>query len=225
MHPLLRRHRPASRLHSLLAVLLAVLCLLWSGAPASAQAPLDVSVTIFSDPSGQERVAIGYDKPVPRSQMEQDFQALASQLNLPVPKLTVSSSAGIWVAEGELRGLTNWTTGTVNLDALIGTFRRYGRFQVMCLFMGNFPLQTVVNERRGPVEVRTQVNGNSIGYEIRVDQSQGVPKSIPSFNRGAAFWPLVIGILGLLAVIGASAYLIVYAIRARREAAPGGRNG
>jgi len=202
----------------MLLLLLASLPLLFALLPATAQNRLDIQVTIFSEPSGKETVAVAYDRKIPRADIDRDLAALAGHLRLPPPALKVTEERGIVVAEAELSGLTNWSTGTVNLDALINTFKRYGHFQVMCMFLGDFPLRTVENQQRGPVRVETQVNGSTVSYQIRVDQSHGVPKDIPSFNQRDALWPLVLGVVGLLAVLAACAYLIAYAIRARRRA-------
>jgi hypothetical protein len=184
---------------------------------------LNLQVTVFSTPAGPDRIAVTYDGDPGNAGMQPDFDALAQALGSAPSTLKITRREGATAAEAKLSGLANWTTGAVNLDALIRTFRRFGHFQVLYFFGGNFPLQPQSAESvsRPPVRVQAQVNGSIVAYEVWVDQSRGVPdparlSTVPA--GGDSGWIRWAAVLACVVVVSGGVFLIVTALLARRRA-------
>jgi len=203
--------------------LLTLLLTLWLALPAlplQAQQALDLQVTVFSTGSGPDTLAVAYAKTPSDEEMRADFNDLAGQLGGASPKLKITRDGGITVAEAELSGLTNWSTGLVNLDPLIDTYKRFGHFRAAFFFMGRFPLASRESFTRPPLRVQTRVQGAAVDYEIWVDQSGGVPGELPSVTRkpGPDF-KVALGIAAIALVVAVGVFLIVYVITTHRRRA------
>jgi len=179
-------------------------------------------VTVFTFGPGQpDRIGIGYNKDTSRAEIEQDLRKLASLTGQAAPamKLTpAKQTGGITLADAEVSGLTNWSTGEINIDAIAETFRRLGHFRVVVLWFGKFPLKPVEPIDRGPLKIRPQASPSSVVYDIWLDQAQArgaLPKvyARPAWWQSQAFlWALTLLVL-LLAGLG-----IVLVARAQHRA-------
>jgi hypothetical protein len=122
-----------------------------------------------------------------------------------------------------LTGLTNWTAGTVNLDAIVRSYKRIKHYRVMGLFAGNFPLVSADKMVRPPVRVEPTVSGNTVLFDVWVDQSHGVPTQVPSLamRKKEPGWRTAAGIAAVLAVLIGGLGLIAYVVFSRRRADAG----
>lgn len=182
----------------------------------------EIVVTIFSDGSGTDEIAIAYGKQMPANEVKQDFAALATELATVSPQVKVGFKREIGFTTGEARmaGLVNWQTGQVNLNSLVRPLRRFGHFQVLCFFSGSFPMPTPGTIVRPPVRIETTVNGGYVNYRVWIDQSQGVPKSLPSVTPATGpDWKLVVGLGAIAVVLAAGVFWIVSMLLTQRRAA------
>lgn len=201
-----------------------------SQTPQEPQTPA-IQVTIVSNGSGRDGVAIGYDSAVAEPEARKDLEALARECGSDLKGFKYSNKAGIPVVEAKLAGLTNWKTGQVNLDAINRTFRRAPFFRVMGVFEGPFPLRAAAEWTRGPLRIQTQasdipgqekgsVAGRIVDYRVWVDQRQGVPAEIPSvFNPPPrqTSWLPVLFVVATAAGVALLAFLAVYKGRLTRR--------
>lgn len=192
-----------------------------TGRPASRPA-IDIAVTILSDGVGTDEIAIAYGKQMQAEEVKQDFAALAAELATTAPKAKVAfdRGTGFTTGEAELTGLVNWQTGQVNLDALVRPLRRFGHFRVLCFFNGPFPTPTPGTIVRPPVRIETAVSGGLVDYRVWIDQSQGVPQSLPSVAPATGpDWKLVVGLTAIAIVLAAGVFLLVNMILTQRRTA------
>lgn len=197
---------------------LAALLLLALSTGLRAQTP-DLQITLFSEPSGRERLAVAYNRAPSEADARAQLDALARRLRVAPRNVRLSTEAGITVLEAELSGLTDWSTGTVNLDPLVDAFRGFGHFRVTILFFGNFPLRSAESLHRPPVRVQARAGPGSVDYEIWIDQSRGVPDQLPSLrDRPGVNWMLLAGLAALAGVLATGIYLAVSAALAQRRA-------
>jgi hypothetical protein len=208
---------------------LAVFCLWGCAVPASAQDAIDIAVVVFSSPADGDRISVAYTGKPKAEDIKQDFATLAAELGLAkaVPKISreplVRGAEEITAGEAKVSGLTNWSTGAVNLDSLIQTFRRYGHFRATFFFQGNFPLQSPSPQvNNPPVRVQARVSGATVDYEVWIDQSKvgtgRLPSGTASTNTGPG-WKLWVGVAAIALVVAIGAFLIVtVALGQRRRA-------
>lgn len=205
---------PAPRL--LLALLVFILL---APRPAAAQ-DLDLQITVFSTGAGPDQVAVAYSTPPPEVEMSRHWAILAKDLAIPPPKPRVTRDQGITVAEAELPGLANWTTGIVNLDPLVDAFKSYGHFRVMFFFMGKFPLASAESINKPPLRVQARVSGATVQYEVWVDQTGGPPKQLPRVREtGGTPLKVMLGIGVIALVVAVGVFLVLYVIMAHRRQA------
>jgi hypothetical protein len=69
------------------------------------------------------------------------------------------------------------------------------------------------------VRVAEQAQGNSLAYEIWVDQSRGVPETVPTVKRSTPGWMLFAGGAAILLIAAASVLLIMHVVHNQRRAA------
>lgn len=185
-----------------------------------ARQTIDVAVTIVSSGTAPDEISIAYGEPTAEEQIKQDFRVIASELATapPVVKVQQDQASGFTTGDARIPGLVNWKAGTVNLDALVQGLKRYGHFRVLCFFQGNFPMPTPGQIVRPPLRIETAVSGGLVDYRIWIDQSRGVPKSVPSVkgNPGPD-WKLMLGLAALAIVAAAGVFLIVNVILAQRQ--------
>lgn len=226
--------RPFSR-GRLLPLLLLLLCLggtrpAWAQSGAPPPSPpgkdLDVAATVISyGPGRPDLISIAYDSQTKNAEIQQDFATLAQELGSAPPKVRITRDQQLKIPQGEaeVAGLTNWSTGAINLDPLIRVLRRFGHFRAGFLFAGGkYPLQQIpqgVNQ--GPLRVDVlNSTDQSVSYEVWINQSGGVPASLPSTNGETGLgWRLWVGIAAIAAVIAVSVFLIVNIILGQRRAA------
>lgn len=213
--------RPACLLPALVALLLAA-----TSAAAQKSKAQDLWITVFSAETGAEQVAVAYNEKLPEEEIQRDLAAVAAALKLPPPRVKVTSEGGIPLAETELSGLTDWRTGAIQLDPFIQTYRRFGRFGITFLFLGNFPLPPLQNIDRPPLRVTAEPHGSAVSFRVEVDQSGGVPASLPTADQETGpGWRLIVGIAAMALVVAVSVFLIVHVVlgsrRGRRPGATG----
>jgi hypothetical protein len=220
-----RSFSPRSPFAFFLACFASILLLIACSQPAVAQPePTDFVITIFSDGSSPDRVGIAYkqeaESPEARkaatAAAQRDMEELARQMGVAPPKVRASYRGGTVGADAELSGLTDWRTGTINLDPLIQTFKRYGHFRVFFFFVGNFPLKSADDVDRPPLRVDATVQGNTVHYEVWIDQSRGVPNP-PSYNRPDSGWRQIVGLIAIALVVAVSVFLVVNVILNQRR--------
>jgi hypothetical protein len=185
-------------------------------APAQQDAP-DLFVTVFSEP-GKDVVAVAYSDKAPAERIKQDFAEIARNLGAGPPRVKVTVSQGVPAAEATFTGLTDWTTGAVNLNPLIQAYKRYGRFQASFFFLGSFPTGTLENFDRPPLRVLAERNGNVINYRVSIDQSQGEPTTVPTVTSADTpdrkwIW----GVAALSAVVAITVFLLVSVLLGQRR--------
>ncbi len=181
---------------------------------------IDVAVTIISTGTAPDEISIAYGAPTAEEQIKQDFQVIASELATAAPPVNVQrdESSGFTTGDARIPGLVNWKAGTVNLDALVQALKRYGHFRVLCFFQGNFPMPTPGQIVRPPLRIETAVSGGLVDYRVWIDQSRGVPKSLPSVKGNSGpDWKLMLGLAALAIVAAAGVFLIVNVILAQRQ--------
>lgn len=212
-----------------LSVPLAALLLVPAGAvvPKAPPKPIvDLQLIVVSTGKAPDQLAVAFATEEPDSQIKQDFAALAQELSIATPEVRITRrdvrGKPIPAAQAELPGLTDWTTGTVKLDPLIKVFRRYGHFQVNYLFIGTFPMRPTGNVTQPPIRVAERISGNSVSYEVWVDQSKGVPDTVPSVSSKADPRKLIVGLIFLLLVLAGSVFAILHVMKQQRRAGEAG---
>jgi hypothetical protein len=176
---------------------------------------------LTSDGRRQDALAVAYGRDVPDTEIRADFAHLAGILHAPPPEVRITRKAGIPAAEAKISGLTNWSAGEVNLDPLVDTFKRFGFFRLVCLFLGNFPLQSVESFTRPPLRVEVnRTSPNVVNYQIWVDQRAGVPRSLPStVQRTGWGWKGYVGVAALSLVVVGAVFLVVMVLLGQRRTA------
>ena len=191
-------------------------------APAAQPVPaLDVQVVVVSRPGTADEVGIAYATPEADEQIKQDFGEIAHELGSAIPKVEITrpkKGAKIPAARGQLTGITNWQAGTINLQPFVQVLRRYGHFRANFVFLGNYPLQSLGNFNKPPVRVAEQVGQNSVAYEIWVDQSKGVPETVPTVQRSTPIGLLIGAVAAISLIVAASVFLILQVIQKQRRA-------
>lgn len=197
-----------------------------AAAPDPPPPTLELQLIVVSTGAAPDQLAVAFATEEPDSQIKQDFAAVAQELGTAVPKTRISRKdvrgKPIPAAQAEMPGLTDWTTGAVKLDPLIKVFRRYGHFRVSYIFVGAFPIRPMGNVSQPPVRVTERISGNSLSYEIWVDQSKGVPKTVPSVTSSSDPRKLIIGVMSLLLVLIGSVFLILLVMKKQRPAGKAG---
>jgi hypothetical protein len=193
--------------------------LLLPASRAEAQEPVDLQITLFSNGSDPDTIAVAYRTRASNAQVKQDIENLARELGMQPPKVRITRDEGVVAGDARVTGLTNWSQGTVNLDALIHTFRRFGRFRVSCFFMGNFPMRPDGNIERPGLSVQVTANGNTLDHLVSVDQSSGTPARLPTVAPPSGpNWRMAAGIAAIAAIVAGSVFLIVYVSLGHRRA-------
>lgn len=187
---------------------------------------IDLQLIVISSGSQPDQLAVAYATEETDEQIKQDFAEIAQQLGTGPPKVKVTrrdvGGKPIPAADAELPGLTDWRTGAINLDPLIRVYRRYGHFKVNFLFFGNYPIRPLGDVSRPPVRVAERIEGNSVSYEIWVDQSRGVPETVPTVSAQTNSRNLIVGVTALLLVLLGSAFLILQVLKKQRRATEAG---
>jgi hypothetical protein len=206
----------------------AAVLMLAVAAPAAAQKSKgqDLWITVFSAPTGAEQIAVAYNQKVPEARIQQDLAEVAAALKQPAPRVKVTSGGGIPLAETELSGLTDWRSGAIQLDPLIQTYRRYGRFGITFLFLGNFPLPPLQNIDRPPLRITVEPHGSAVSFWVEVDQSGGVPESLPTAaQEDGSRWRVWLGIGAIALVVAVSVFLVVSVVLGARRRPGAGTGG
>jgi hypothetical protein len=198
---------------------LLLLLLLLCASPAFAQGKAqDIVITVISTGEGADKVGIAYNRKLSEAEIRQDIATIASNLKISPPPAKIESGGGIPMVEFDLAGLADWRTGAINLDPLIQAYKRYGRFQVLFMFLGSFPMPVAENVDRPPLRVEMQVGGNVVSYRVSIDQSAGVPTNLPSAQpQKDSPWKLI-GLLAIAIVVAVSVFLILQVIMGQRRA-------
>ncbi|MGV3723291.1 MAG: hypothetical protein ACO1SX_20525 [Actinomycetota bacterium] len=187
---------------------------------------LELQLIVVSTGAAPDQLAVAFATQEPNSQIKQDFADIAQELGTAVPEVRITRKAvrgkPVPAAQAEMPGLTDWATGKVKLDPLIKVFRRYGHFRVNYIFVGAFPIRPMGNVTQPPVRVAERISGNSLSYEIWVDQSKGVPASVPSVSSKSDPNKLIIGVISLLLVLVGSVFLILHVMKKQRPAGEAG---
>jgi len=195
-------------------------------APPAAKPSLDLAVVVFVMPEGPDRVAVAYQTVETDEQLKQDFAAIARELGSVPPKLEISrAEAGgkeVPAVSASLSGLTDRKTGAIKLDPLIHVYRRYGHFRAQFVFFGSYPLQPLGNFNQPPVRVAERVGDHAVEYEIWVDQSHGVPATVPKVTARGSGWNAIIGIAVIALVVAGSVFLILQVMNNQRRASEAG---
>lgn len=227
-HPSATHHpHPAAgrRPFRLLPLLLLGLPALLARGPAAQQAspvapstaPLDIAITLFSYQGAPDQLSVVYGGQVPEEQVRQDFRDLARNLGVKEIEPSLSVREGFTDGSAEVAGLTDWAQGTLKLDPLLQTFRRYGYFQVTCLYFGSVP-RAIPPVNQPPLRIESTVNGSMLSVRVWVDQSRGVPDRLPTAGGGSGSgWRLIVGITAVGLVLLAAAIGIVYVLTGRRR--------
>lgn len=186
--------------------------------PAQAAHTPDLWITIFSEP-GKDQVAVAYNADTPDARIKQDFAEIAQNLGHEAPKVKITKVEGIPAAEATFTGLSDWRTGATNLDPLIQTYKRYGKFRVSYFFMGNFPQQPTLSFQRPPLSVQGERAGNTLHYRVSIDQTNGVPETVPvvTASEQGGDQNRLLGIIALAAVVAVAIFLVVYVILGQRR--------
>lgn len=202
-------------------------------APGAAQPPdarpeIGVQVTIFSyGPGKPDHAAVAYSGKPSDEQIREDMTRVAAILGIPTPDLTITRTDDIPAVEAKFSGLTNWGTGVVNLDPLIEAYRRFGRFRVLCLFFGQFPLRSTETIVKPPLRVETKASGASISYDIWIDQSVRGPAQLttaPEAPPAGSSWIIWLAAGAILLIVAGAVFLVVYIYMGQRRAV-GAREG
>lgn len=224
VHSALRSTAAGCRALLLLTVLIGTSCV----SPAAAQNAPDIWIIVFADPSGREQVSVAYNSDVgPKGslkpeRLKQDLTEVAAALGLPAPEVKVSEREGIPATEAELSGLADWRTGAINLNPLIQTFKRYGRFRVSFFFSGDFPAVPAQNFDQPPLKVESERSGNVLHYRVFIDQSRGVPAAVPLVTQEqGSDWKRIVGIGALATVVAVTVFLVLSIILGQRRSGAG----
>lgn len=211
------------RLAFLLTILLPAVVL---AAPPATNPQMDLAVVVFVMPDGPDRVAVAYQTKETDEQLRQDFAEIARELGTAPPKLEITrDKAGgkeVPAVSAPLVGLTDRRTGAINLNPLIKVYRRYGHFRAQFVFFGSFPIQPMGNFNQPPVRVEEKVGDHALNYEIWVDQSHGVPDTVPTVNTGRSGWQAIIGIAAIALIVAGSVFLIMHVMNNQRRATEAG---
>lgn len=211
------------RLLFLFALLLPVTV---SAAPPAAKPQLDLAVVVFVMPDGPDRVAVAYQTEETNEQLKQDFIEIARELGTAPPKLEITrEEAGgkeVPAVSASLSGLTDRRTGAIRLDPLIKVYRRYGHFRAQFVFFGSFPVQPLGDFNQPPVRVAERVGDHAVEYEIWVDQSHGVPATVPTVTARGSGWNAIFGIAAIALVVAGSVFLIMHVMNNQRRASEAG---
>lgn len=197
-----------------------------AAAPPAGKPALDLAVVVFVTPQGPDRVAVAYQTAETDEQLKQDFADIARELGTVPPKLEITRDAAggkeVPAVSASLSGLTDRRTGAIKLDPLIKVYRRYGHFRAQFVFFGSYPLQPLGNFSQPPVRVAEKVGDHAVEYEIWVDQSHGVPATVPSVSARGSGWNAVIGIAVIALVVAGSVFLIMQVMNNQRRASEAG---
>ena len=190
--------------------------------PVAARPAIDVQVTVFSyGPGFPDDVAVAYSGTPSDDQIRQDMSRVAVALGIAAPALTVTRSEGIPAVEAKLFGLTNWGTGAVNLDPLIHAYRRFGRFRVLCLFAGRFPLRSTETIVKPPLRVETRASGGSVSYDIWIDQAAVAPARLttaPEAPPAGPAWIIWLAAGAIVLIVVGAVLLVAYIYMNQRRA-------
>lgn len=164
-------------------------------------------------------MAVAYNAKTPPERIKQDFAEIARNVGISLPPVKVTVEEEIPAAEAAFTGLADWRTGAVNLDPLIRTYKRYGRFRVSYFLMGNFPQAPLPDFNQPPLRVEAERAGNVINYRISIDQTNGVPATVPGVttSTGDSGRNLLVGIGAIAAVVAVSVFLVVYVLMGQRR--------
>jgi hypothetical protein len=191
--------------------------------PARPAGALDLQVVVVSRAGAPDDVGIAYATPEADEQIKQDFGEIARELGNAAPKVEITrpekGKKAIPAARGQLTGVTNWQTGTINLNPFISVLRRYGHFRANFVFLGNYPLKSLGSFNQPPVRVVERVDGNSVAYEIWVDQSKGVPEAVPTVQPSTPAGMMIAAVAAIALIVAASVFLILQVIQKQRRAA------
>ena len=191
--------------------------------PAAAQQPKpDVVVTVFSSGTGPDVVGAAYVDGTPAAEIQQDLENLARETGSPPPTLNTKRRRLMPGGEAKINGLANWSAGTVNLDPIVRTFRRFGLVEVMFFFNGDFHLRPVEGLQGEGVRVDVRPNGNNVMYLVWIDHRHGpIAANVSVAPPGGSRWKLVASIAAIAVVVAAGVFLIVSIVLQRRSHAAG----
>jgi hypothetical protein len=216
-----------------LRLILALVFLLLAGRP-EAQPPakeadqLDAVVFVIARGGATDPMSIAYWSPVTNAQVEQDFRRITDELHkAPVrPKIKRDSPQPgrpqLTSGDAELPGLVNWGAGVINLDPILAALQRYGHIQLQYIFFSKFNLTWPVREeRRGPLHWKTQVNGQTIAYDVWIDHSQPLGDRLPGTGQWGVTWLWIAGLAtGALLLVGGLFYWMHTVTHGRSPSAP-----
>jgi len=193
--------------------------------------PVDLQVLVIARSGGPDVVAISYGQPVTDAQVHEDYQNLARALNharvTPAIEHTPAQRGlpASVEAQAILSGLVNWQAGQLNLDALLQTFKRYRRVNVVFWFETPFHLRWPRGGgTRGPLRWQLDsADRHSAKYDFWIDQSHGVPRDLPSLRPGGVPWGILIAIGGAALLTGVGVFWVTHRLMRQRAAvAPSG---
>lgn len=209
----------------------ALLCVLWLAGRAAAQAPappsvpppdpVDATAVIFATSGAASQIAVSYAREATDAQVQQDFAAMAAELHKPPPRVQIDRRplrTGLQpttTGTASLPGLVEWGQGVVHLDPILAGLKRFRRFTVTYVFFERFNLTAPLGEQRqGPLHWRSQVQGQSVTYDVWIDQSGGEPGRLPGTGPGGVTWVLIAavatGVLGLTALLFYAVYRLTH---------------
>lgn len=198
-----------------------------AGAPPAVE-PVDLQVLVIARSGGPDVVAVSYGQPVADAQVHEDYQNLARALNHArvTPAIKHSPATDQLPASVEaqaiLSGLVNWQAGQLNLDALLQTFKRYRRVNVVFWFETPFDLRWPRGGgTRGPLRWQLDsADRHTAKYDFWIDQSHGVPRDLPSLRPGGVPWGMLIGLGGIALVTGIGVFWVTHRLMRQRAIVP-----
>ena len=191
--------------------------------PPVISGPPDVLVIVYQQPGGADQVDITYAKTVPHAQAVQDIKALTQATGWPISPRSIKDAAA--PMEGKFGPMTSIvfqapgvvqdSSHTFPVETFARAFHTYKRLNVVFFVGPQFQFQGQRAYADNDIKVALDQHGTTYAYQIEiVNPNFGrLPlASTPANTQAAAGhgspWRILLGILGLAALIGLAVYFL-----------------